>query len=149
MTITWSLSTVVGDNGIDDDEKMQGKCWWFRSSCGCGSMMRGALPDEAHPGLYLKPLDAAIGRVPAPYYPSGRHGQQICWKHTKPNKKLFLASDYGTHRSLVVHENVIPQKRPSTQLINATSCVKMCDATIGAEELADISSYQTLSADKN
>jgi hypothetical protein len=65
------------------------------------------------------------------------------------NKKLFLASDYGTNRSLVVYENFIPQKGPSTQLIDATSCIKMCDATIGAEELADISSYQTLSADKN
>ncbi len=64
------------------------------------------------------------------------------------NKKLFLASNYGTNRSLVVYENFIPQKRPSTQLIDATSCVKMCDASIGAEGLADISSYQTLSADK-
>jgi hypothetical protein len=64
------------------------------------------------------------------------------------NKKLFLASDYGTNWSLVVYENFIPQKGPSTQLIDATSCVKMCDATIGAEELADISSYQMLSADK-
>jgi hypothetical protein len=31
----------------------------------------------AHPGLHLKPLDAAIGRVPAPYCPGSRHGQQI------------------------------------------------------------------------
>jgi hypothetical protein len=51
------------------------------------------------------------------------------------NKKLFLASDYGTNRSLVVYKNFIPQKGPSTQLINATSCVKMCNTTIGAEEL--------------
>jgi hypothetical protein len=34
-------------------------------------------PDGAHPGLYLKPLVAAIGRVPAPYHPDGRHGQRI------------------------------------------------------------------------
>ncbi len=65
------------------------------------------------------------------------------------NKKLFLPSDYGTNQSLVVYENFIPPKGPSTQLINATSCVKMCDVMIGAEELADISSYQTLSTDKN
>jgi hypothetical protein len=65
------------------------------------------------------------------------------------NKKLFLASDYGTNQSLVVYENFIPPKGPSTQLIDATSCVKMCNAMIGAEELVDISSYQTLSADKN
>ncbi len=65
------------------------------------------------------------------------------------NKKLFLASDYSTNWSLVVYENLIPQKGPSTQLIDATSCVKMCDNTIGAEELNYILSYQTLSADKN
>jgi hypothetical protein len=31
----------------------------------------------------LKPLDAAIGQVPAPYRPGGRHGQRICWNNTK------------------------------------------------------------------
>jgi hypothetical protein len=28
------------------------------------------------------------------------------------NKKLFLASDYGTNQSLVVYENFIPPKGP-------------------------------------
>ncbi len=65
------------------------------------------------------------------------------------NKKPFLASNYGTNQSLVVYENLIPQKGPSTQLIHGTSCIKMYDATIGAEELANVSSYQTMSADKN
>ncbi len=65
------------------------------------------------------------------------------------NKKLFLASDYSTNRSLVVYENFIPQKRPFTQLVDATSCEKMCDVTIRAEELSYILSYQMLSADKN
>jgi hypothetical protein len=65
------------------------------------------------------------------------------------NKKLFSASNYNTNQSLVVYENLIPQKEPSTQLIDATSCIKMCDATIGAEELSYILSYQMLSADKN
>ncbi len=40
------------------------------------------------------------------------------------------------------------QNGPSTQLIDATSHVKKWDATIGAEELVAISSYQTLTADK-
>jgi hypothetical protein len=65
------------------------------------------------------------------------------------NKTQLLASNYGTFRALVVCENFIPQNRPSTQLIDATSCVKMWNTTIGAEELAVISSYQTLSVDKN
>ena len=38
----------------------------------------GYMPDEAHPGLHSKPLDAAIGQVPEPYRPGGHHGQQIC-----------------------------------------------------------------------
>jgi hypothetical protein len=32
--------------------------------------------------------------------------------------------------------------------VDATSCVKMCNAMIGAEELSYILSYQTLSAGK-
>jgi len=65
------------------------------------------------------------------------------------NKTQHLASNYSTFRSLVVCENFVPQNGPSTQLIDTTSCVKIWDATIVAEELANISSYQTLSADKN
>ena len=34
-------------------------------------------------GASLEPLDTAIGRVPAPYHPGGRHGQRIQIKHTK------------------------------------------------------------------
>jgi hypothetical protein len=64
------------------------------------------------------------------------------------NKTQILPSTYGTFRALVVCEDFIPQNRPSTQLIDATSCVKMLNATIRAEELTVISSYQTLSADK-
>jgi hypothetical protein len=39
-------------------------------------------------------------------------------------KTQFLASNYyGTFRALVVCENVIPQNRPSTQLIDATNFI--------------------------
>ena len=63
-------------------------------------------------------------------------------------KKLFSASQLMVDRSQKLWE-VLPQSRPSTQLINATSCIKTWDITIGAEELSYISSYQTLSADHN
>ncbi len=59
------------------------------------------------------------------------------------NKTQLLASNYSTFWALVISENFIPQNRPSTQLIDAPSF-----NTIGAEVLAVISSYQTLSADK-
>jgi hypothetical protein len=64
------------------------------------------------------------------------------------NKTQLLASNYGTFWSLVVYENFGTRNRSSTQLIDATSCIKMWNATIGAEELVDISSYQMLSGDK-
>ena len=65
------------------------------------------------------------------------------------NKTQLLASNYSTFQSLVVYEKFAPLLGPSTQLINATSFVEMWNAKIGAEELPDIFSYQTLSADKN
>jgi hypothetical protein len=65
------------------------------------------------------------------------------------NKKQLLARNYGAFPSLVICESFVSQNGPSTQLINATSCVKMCDGMIGAEELVHIPSYQTLSADNN
>ena len=68
-------------------------------------------------------------------------------QNTNKNKTQLLASNYGTFRALVVCENFIPQHRPSTQLIDATNFVKW-NVMIGAEELAIISGYQTLSADK-
>ena len=42
-----------------------------------------------------------------------------------------------------------PKTTPKPQHIETTSCVKLWDATIGADELADISSYQTLPGGQN
>jgi hypothetical protein len=39
--------------------------------------------------------------------------------------------------------------RLSTQLIEATSCAKRSNATFGAEELSNVSSYQTQKTDRN
>ena len=59
---------------------------------------------------------AAIGRVPAPYRPDGRHGQQIRIKHTNTNKTQLLPSDLS---------NFLTRKGPSTHVIDATSFVLM------------------------
>ena len=75
-------------------------------------MMWGASPDEAHPGLHSKPLDVAIGRVPAVYRPGGCHGRRIQMKHTNTGKTQLLASNYSTFRSLVVCENFNPKVDP-------------------------------------
>ncbi len=63
--------------------------WW---ACGYGGAMRGASPNGAHPWLHAKPLDAAIGRVPAPYCPGGRHCQLFWMKHKNTNKTQLLPS---------------------------------------------------------
>jgi hypothetical protein len=41
------------------------------------------------------------------------------------NKTQLLASNYSTFRALVVIENFVPQNKPSTQVIDATSFVYM------------------------
>jgi hypothetical protein len=53
----------------------------------------GASPDEVHPGLHFKPLDAAIGRVLALNRRGGRHGRRLRSKTKKTlTKNLFFAS---------------------------------------------------------
>ena len=64
------------------------------------------------------------------------------------NKTQLLASGYCTF--LLTNRFAFgTQNKPINQQIEATNCVKMWNVTIGAEELADISSYQTLWVDKN
>ncbi len=107
--------------------------------------------------LHWEPLYAAIGYRASVSAVSPRRPpwSTNSLKHTQiiNTKIFFFASNYGTNWSLLVYENFITQNESSTQFIDATSFVEMCDTTIGAEELAEelahISSYQMLSADKN
>jgi hypothetical protein len=70
------------------------------------------------------PLDAAIGRVFPPYHPSGRHGHRF-WR-----KKLSC----GVVKLLFEASVKKARNEPSTQLIEATSCVKRSNAMIKAKE---------------
>ena len=83
---------------------MQANQWQFRLPWWCSSTTRGASPDGAHPGLHLKPLDAAIGRVPAPYCPGGRHGRRFRKNTQNTNKTQLLASNYSTFRASCLWE---------------------------------------------
>jgi len=56
---------------------MQVNRWQIRLPWQRSGTTRGTSPDGAHPGLHLKSLAAAIGRVPAPYRPGGRNGGRI------------------------------------------------------------------------
>jgi len=70
------------------------------------------------------PLDATIRPVFAPYHPGGCHGHRFWRKESSCGivKSLFEASIQKAHNG------------PSTQLIEATSCVERLNSTIKAEE---------------
>jgi hypothetical protein len=95
------FSYVSGQWGTTNrrQQKMQMNQWQFRLPWRCSGTTRGALPDGAHPGLHSKPLDAAIGRVPAPYRPGGRHGRRFRKNTQNTNKTQLLACNYGTFRA--------------------------------------------------
>jgi hypothetical protein len=69
------------------------------------------------------PLDAAIGKVFAPYCPGGCHGHRLWSKKSSCGvvKLLFEASIQKA------------QNGPYTQLIEATSCVERSNAMIKAK----------------
>ncbi len=87
-------------------------------------MARGMPPDGAHWWLHVKPLDAAIGHVLAPYWPGGRHGHRRCHRVQNTNKTQRLASNYCTFllAKLLIF---VTRRRPSTHIIDATSFVTM------------------------
>ena len=109
----------------------------------------GASPDwevQGFTGIHWMPPSGECLRCVAPAAVMVNEFVEIT-QNTNKIKTQLLASNYGTFWALVVCENFIPQHRPSTQLIDATNFVKW-NVMIGAEELAIISGYQTLSADK-
>ncbi len=92
MTITYSLAYGCGQQQNRRRQKIQVKRWKFWWPCRYSSAMQGALPNGAHQWLHAKPLDAAIGRMPAPYCPSGRHGLQFWMKQKNTNNTQLLPS---------------------------------------------------------
>ncbi len=80
----------------------------------------------------------------------GHHADEEVQCKTHCLMEHIQGCDYHTFL-LANLSNLGTQHEPSTQLINATSCAIMWDATIQIEEedLSYFSSYQTLSAGKN
>ena len=68
----------------------------LRRPCCRDNTARGTSPDGAHRWLHAKPLDAAIGRVLAPYRPGGRHGHRRRRRVKTQHKTQLLASVYRT-----------------------------------------------------
>ena len=71
------------------------------------------------------PLDAVIGQVFTPYCPGGCHGHRF-WR-----KQMSC----GIVKSLSEASVQKARNRPSTQLIEVTSCVEKWNAMMKAEEL--------------
>ncbi len=128
------------------------KCRWVAGNFDCHAdvgVRRGAhRPMEHVQGFtgshWMLPSGKCLRRIA----PAATMVNEFFETTQNTNKTQLSASNYRTFRALIISENFIPQNEPSTQLIDATSFVEMWNATIGAEELAIISSYQTLSADK-
>ncbi len=76
-----------------DATKMQENRRRSRRPCGCGgAMLLGASsPNEAQPGIHLKPMDAAIGQALASHRRGDRRGRKFRPETQNANKKLFLA----------------------------------------------------------
>ncbi len=65
----------MANNEINGDKKYTSNAGNFDGHADTlTGTMQGTSPNGAHPWLHVKPLDAAMGQVPAPYCPGGRHG---------------------------------------------------------------------------
>jgi hypothetical protein len=87
-------------------------------------MARGTLPDGAYHWLHAKQVYAAIGRVLALYRPGGCHGCRRRRRDGNTHKTQLLASVYRTFL-LTKLSYFVTRKGPPTQLIEATSFVKI------------------------
>jgi len=101
----------------------------FRWPCGSEGTVPSASTSTAGLGLPEMPLDATIGRLFAPYRPSGCHG------HRFRRKKLSC----GVVKLLFEASVQKARNGSSTQLTEATSCVERSNATIKAEEHSKLS----------
>jgi hypothetical protein len=123
MTITWFLSMVVGDNRINDNKKCRESAGDFNHHVDAAVRCRAHCPMGHIPGFTRSHWMPPSGKCLHCIAPAAAMVDEYVENTQNTNKKIFLASDYGTNRSLVVYENCIPPKGPSTQLIDATSCV--------------------------
>ena len=75
----WSLFTIMPSKIGSDGKRMPLHCGPFPWPWWCVEAIHAASPNAACPGLHRKPLDAAMGRLLAPYRLGGRQGDS---KHT-------------------------------------------------------------------
>ncbi len=102
-------------------QKMQANWWQFWSPCRRGGMAWCALPNGAHPWLHAKPLDAPIGKAPAPYCPGGCHGWRFWMKPKNSNKTQLLPSFLTVDQ----HKQAKQFRDPKLNLYSRHQCNKL------------------------
>jgi hypothetical protein len=125
---------VVGDNKIDNDKKCRESAGDFNHHADEAVRCGAYCPMEHILGFTRSHWMPPLGKCLRHIAPAAAMVDKYVENTQNTNKNLLLANNYGTNRSLVVYENFIPPKGPSTQLTDATSCVKMCNAMIGHQK---------------
>ena len=144
LTITWSLAYGCGQQRNRWDKKCRQIDDDFDGHGDAAVRREAHRPMEHIQGFTWSHWMPPSGKCLCRIAPAAVMVDEFVETTQNTNKPQLLASNYGTFRALVNSENFIPQNGPSSQLIDAASFVKMWDSTIGAEELAVVSSYQTL-----
>ncbi len=99
MDQAWSLAMITPIEIGGGNERMHLRHRPFRWPCGGVEAIHAASPNAACQGLLRKPLDAAIGRLIAPYCPSGRQGDS---KQYKDVICTHFDGRFDGHRNAVV-----------------------------------------------
>ncbi len=124
ISLNWLLhglsSTLTANKKGNNNKQMCLRCrpfWWLYKR---GDAICIASPDSACPGLYRKPLDAAIRQLLAPCCPGGRQGNRQTNNNEK-NTPTLLAVLMAMAMCLYV-TMCIAQWRWSRVLLEATGC---------------------------
>ena len=150
MTITWSLSTVVGTIKIDHDKKIQVNCWQCWSPCGYGGTMWGVSPITQWSASWVS-LKATgchhrasdwCGNAPA----SAPWSTIFGVKHKTQNTLRKTNFSYLPYNSFVCEKITFRHKKDHTHVIDTARFGTMRHSTI--EDLSYISSHQMLRENK-
>ncbi len=97
MTIIWFLFTVVGDNKIDDDKKCKESAGDFDHHADAAVQCRAHCLMEHIPGFTRSHWMPPLGKCLQHIAPEAAMVDEYVENTQKTNKKLFLASNYGTN----------------------------------------------------
>jgi hypothetical protein len=95
--MTWSLPSVVGDNGINGDKKIRENAGNFDHHADAAVQCGAHRPMEHIRGFTRSHLMPPLGECPYRIAPAATMVNEYIQNIQNTNKKLFLASDYSTN----------------------------------------------------